>query len=142
MRNHHSFRLQLLFRTLFTVGLVTLLMIDAFVLQNNKEGDKTKEITTAVNMKNSDTKDIQQELEDGSGNGDLSYVAGKRKVPRGPDPIHNRFLLISCFIFHFQEIITPTYMCLACFCMIFHYNNIWPKPVCGNIHIHINFFFV
>ncbi|CAE5963619.1 unnamed protein product [Arabidopsis arenosa] len=91
MRNHHSMRLQLLFRTLFTVGLVTLLMIDAFVLQNKKEADKTKEITTAVNMKNSDTKDIQQELDqDGSGNGDLSYVAGKRKVPRGPDPIHNR----------------------------------------------------
>ncbi|CAD5316791.1 unnamed protein product [Arabidopsis thaliana] len=41
-------------------------------------------------MNNSDAKEIQQELEDGSRNGDLSYVASKRKVPRGPDPIHNR----------------------------------------------------
>ncbi|KAG7651186.1 CLAVATA3/ESR (CLE)-related protein 26 [Arabidopsis thaliana] len=90
MRNNHSLRLQLWFRTLFTVGVVTLLMIDAFVLQNNKEDDKTKETTTAVNMNNSDAKEIQQELEDGSRNGDLSYVASKRKVPRGPDPIHNR----------------------------------------------------
>ncbi|ESQ28226.1 hypothetical protein EUTSA_v10019352mg [Eutrema salsugineum] len=92
MRNLRSLRLQMLFRTLFTIGLVTLLMIDAFVLQNNNVEDKTKEITTAATMNNSiiHTKETQQELEDGSRHGDLSYVAGKRKVPRGPDPIHNR----------------------------------------------------
>ncbi|EOA35917.1 hypothetical protein CARUB_v10021175mg [Capsella rubella] len=101
MRDHRSLRLQLLIRTLFTVGLVTLLMIDAFVLQNNNETtDKTKEITTAATiMNNSDSygkssfihaKEIQQGHEDGSRHGDLSYVVSKRKVPRGPDPIHNR----------------------------------------------------
>ncbi|XP_010415668.1 PREDICTED: CLAVATA3/ESR (CLE)-related protein 26-like [Camelina sativa] len=99
MRNHRSLRLQLLIRTLFTVGLVTLIMIDAFVLQNNNETDKTKEITTAATMNNSDSnaasfihaKEIQQEHdEDRSRHGDLSYVVSKRKVPRGPDPIHNR----------------------------------------------------
>ncbi|KFK41422.1 hypothetical protein AALP_AA2G128700 [Arabis alpina] len=48
-------------------------------------------------MNNSDSKpsfihakEIQQEIEDGSRRGDLSYVTSKRKVPRGPDPIHNR----------------------------------------------------
>ncbi|CAH2066483.1 unnamed protein product [Thlaspi arvense] len=92
MRNLRSFPLQLLFRTLFTIGLVTLLMTDAFVIQNNNAANKTKEFTTSATMNNSimRTKEIQQELEDGSRHGDLSYVASKRKVPRGPDPIHNR----------------------------------------------------
>lgn len=109
MRNHRSLRLQLLFRTLFTVGLVTLLMIDAFVLQNNNNADKTKEITTSATMNNSDSKtsvihakDMQQELEDGSRHDDLSYVASNRKVPRGPDPIHNRFFNIFFFYISFS----------------------------------------
>ncbi|CAH8392151.1 unnamed protein product [Eruca vesicaria subsp. sativa] len=92
MRNLKSHRLQLLLRTLFTIGLVTFLMIDVFVLQNNNEADKTKETTTAAAMNNTiiHAKGVQHELEDGSKHGDLSYVASKRKVPRGPDPIHNR----------------------------------------------------
>lgn len=75
-------------------------MIEAFVLPNN-EADKPKEITTAVTMNNNSiihAKDIQQELEDGSRHGDLSYIASKRKVPRGPDPIHNRFF--TDFLFY------------------------------------------
>uniref|UniRef100_A0A1J3D190 CLAVATA3/ESR (CLE)-related protein 26 n=1 Tax=Noccaea caerulescens TaxID=107243 RepID=A0A1J3D190_NOCCA len=92
MRNLRSLRLQLLLRTLFTVGLVTLLMIDGFVLQNNNETEKTKEIAIAATTNNSiiHAKEIQEQLEDGSRHGDLSYVASNRKVPRGPDPIHNR----------------------------------------------------
>ncbi|CAG7893213.1 unnamed protein product [Brassica rapa] len=93
MRNLQTLRLPLLFRTLFTVGFVTLLMIDVFVLQNNNEVDKTKEITTAATMNNSiiHAKGVKEDLVDVSKHGDLSYVASKRKVPRGPDPIHNRF---------------------------------------------------
>uniref|UniRef100_A0A1J3JDQ3 CLAVATA3/ESR (CLE)-related protein 26 n=1 Tax=Noccaea caerulescens TaxID=107243 RepID=A0A1J3JDQ3_NOCCA len=92
MRNLRSLRLQLLLRTLFTVGLVTLLMIDGFVLQNNNETEKTKEIAIAATTNNSiiHAKEIQEQLVDGSRHGDLSYVASNRKVPRGPDPIHNR----------------------------------------------------
>ncbi|CAF2139171.1 unnamed protein product [Brassica rapa subsp. narinosa] len=92
MRNLQTLRLPLLFRTLFTVGFVTLLMIDVFVLQNNNEVDKTKEITTAATMNNSiiHAKGVKEDLVDVSKHGDLSYVASKRKVPRGPDPIHNR----------------------------------------------------
>ncbi|KAF8050632.1 hypothetical protein N665_1918s0007 [Sinapis alba] len=92
MRNIQTLRLQLLFCTLFTVGFVTLLMIDVFVLRNNNAANKTKEITTAATMNNSiiHAKSVQEELEDGSRHGDHSYVASKRKVPRGPDPIHNR----------------------------------------------------
>ncbi|KAJ0242753.1 CLAVATA3/ESR [Hirschfeldia incana] len=92
MRYLQTLRLSLLFRTLFTVGLVTLLMIDVFVVQNNNEADTTKETTTAATMNDSiiHGKGVQQELEDGSKHGDFSYVASKRKVPRGPDPIHNR----------------------------------------------------
>lgn len=93
MRNLQTLRLPLLFCTLFTVGFVTLLMTDVFVLQNNNEADITKETTTAATMNNSiiPAKGVQQELEDESKHGNLSYVASKRKVPRGPDPIHNRF---------------------------------------------------
>ncbi|KAH0938277.1 hypothetical protein HID58_005738, partial [Brassica napus] len=93
MRNLQTLCLPLLFRTLFMVGFVTLLMIDVFVLQNNNEVDKTKEITTAATMNNSiiHAKGVKEDLVDGSKHGDLSYVASKRKVPRGPDPIHNRF---------------------------------------------------
>ncbi|VVA94701.1 unnamed protein product [Arabis nemorensis] len=69
-------------------------MIDAFVLQNNNDAHKTKENTTMNNSGSKPSivyaKEIQQELGDGSRRGDLSYVANKRKVPRGPDPIHNR----------------------------------------------------
>ncbi|CAN7040407.1 hypothetical protein BRARA_B01891 [Brassica rapa] len=92
MRNLQTLCLPLLFRTLFMVGFVTLLMIDVFVLQNNNEVDKTKEITTAATMNNSiiHAKGVKEDLVDGSKHGDLSYVASKRKVPRGPDPIHNR----------------------------------------------------
>ncbi|CAH8363912.1 unnamed protein product [Eruca vesicaria subsp. sativa] len=92
MRNLQFLRLQFFSRTLFTVGLVTLLMIDAFALQDNDQADTTKEITTTMTMSNAIThgKEIQQELEDGSRHGDLSYAASKRKVPRGSDPIHNR----------------------------------------------------
>ncbi|KAG2312949.1 hypothetical protein Bca52824_024506 [Brassica carinata] len=92
MRNLQTFRLPLLFRTLFTVGFVTLLMTVVFVLQNNNEADTTKETTTAATMNNSiiPAKGVQQELEDESKHGNLSYAASKRKVPRGPDPIHNR----------------------------------------------------
>ncbi|KAG2321560.1 hypothetical protein Bca4012_057463 [Brassica carinata] len=88
MRNLHSLRLQLFSRTLFTIGLVTLLMIDALALQNNNEADSTKEITTTMMMNNSTTHG--KEHEDGIRHGDLSYAASKRKVPRGSDPIHNR----------------------------------------------------
>ncbi|CDY11628.1 BnaC06g31090D [Brassica napus] len=88
MRNLQSLRLQLFSRTLFTVGLVTLLMIDAFALQNNNEADTTKETTTIMSMKNSITHG--KEHEDGTRHGDLSYAGSKRKVPRGSDPIHNR----------------------------------------------------
>ncbi|CDY52460.1 BnaCnng22520D [Brassica napus] len=93
MRNLQTLRLPLLFRTLFTVGFVTLLMIDVFVLQNNNEVDKTKETTTAATMNNSiiHAKGVEKDLGDGSKYGDLSYGASKRKVPRGPDPIHNRY---------------------------------------------------
>ncbi|KAF8102264.1 hypothetical protein N665_0199s0039 [Sinapis alba] len=89
MRNLQSLRLQLFSRTLFTIGLVTLLMIDALALQNNNEADSTKEITTTMKMNNSITHG--KEHEDGTRHGDdLSYAASKRKVPRGSDPIHNR----------------------------------------------------
>nr|VDD01737.1 unnamed protein product [Brassica rapa] len=64
MRNLQSLRLQLFSRTLFTVGLVTLLMIDAFALQNNNEADTTKETTTIMSMKNSITHG-EQENQDG-----------------------------------------------------------------------------
>uniref|UniRef100_A0A0D3API1 Uncharacterized protein n=1 Tax=Brassica oleracea var. oleracea TaxID=109376 RepID=A0A0D3API1_BRAOL len=99
MRNLQTLRLPLLFRTLFTVGFVTLLMIDVFVLQNNNEVDKTKETTTAATMNNSIThaKGVKEDLGDGSKHGDLSHSASKRKVPRGPDPIHNR-LFIRIFL--------------------------------------------
>ncbi|XP_048617589.1 CLAVATA3/ESR (CLE)-related protein 26-like isoform X1 [Brassica napus] len=95
MRNLQTLCLPLLFRTLFMVGFVTLLMIDVFVLQNNNEVDKTKEITTAATMNNSiiHAKGVKEDLVDGSKHGDLSYVASKRKVPRGPDPIHNRLFI-------------------------------------------------
>ncbi|XP_013591016.1 PREDICTED: CLAVATA3/ESR (CLE)-related protein 26-like [Brassica oleracea var. oleracea] len=92
MRNLQSLRLQLLFCTLFTIGLVTLLMIDAFVLENNSEAKTAKEITAAKTINNSivHAKEVQQELEDRPSNGDLIYAGSKRTVPRGPDPIHNR----------------------------------------------------
>ncbi|RID63167.1 hypothetical protein BRARA_E02191 [Brassica rapa] len=35
-------------------------------------------------------KGVKEDFVDGSQHGDLSYFASKRKVPRGPDPIHNR----------------------------------------------------
>ncbi|CAG7876979.1 unnamed protein product [Brassica rapa] len=35
-------------------------------------------------------KGVKEDFVDGSEHGDLSYFASKRKVPRGPDPIHNR----------------------------------------------------
>lgn len=97
MRNLQTLRLSLLFRTLFTVGFVTLIMIDVFVLQNNNEADKTKETSATMNNSIIHGKGVQQELEDGSKHGDLSYFASKRKVPRGPDPIHNRFSTGSLF---------------------------------------------
>ncbi|CAN8239165.1 unnamed protein product [Cochlearia groenlandica] len=96
MQIFRSSHLLMLFRTLFVVCLVTLLVIDVFVLHNNNENNiKTKEeITKAMTTKNKaiiiHAKEIQQNLEDGSRNDDLSYIASKRKVPRGSDPIHNR----------------------------------------------------
>ncbi|KAG2322307.1 hypothetical protein Bca4012_056915 [Brassica carinata] len=91
MRDLQYLRLQFLFRTLFAI-LVTLLMIDAFVLQNNSEAETAKEFSITAAMNNSivHAKDVQQELQDGPRHGDLSYVGSKRTVPRGPDPIHNR----------------------------------------------------
>ncbi|KAF2545201.1 hypothetical protein F2Q70_00022852 [Brassica cretica] len=38
-------------------------------------------------------KGVKEDLVDGPKHGDLSYVASKRKVPHGPDPIHNRFFI-------------------------------------------------
>ncbi|CAG7876997.1 unnamed protein product [Brassica rapa] len=38
-------------------------------------------------------KGVKEDFVDGSEHGDLSYFASKRKVPRGPDPIHNRFFI-------------------------------------------------
>uniref|UniRef100_A0A0D3CI54 Uncharacterized protein n=1 Tax=Brassica oleracea var. oleracea TaxID=109376 RepID=A0A0D3CI54_BRAOL len=59
------------------------------------EVDKTKETTTAATMNNSIThaKGVKEDLVEGPKHGDLSYVASKRKVPHGPDPIHNRFFI-------------------------------------------------
>nr|AMC38497.1 CLE26 [Raphanus sativus] len=111
MRNLHSLRLHLFSRTLFTIGLVTLLMIDSFAIQNNNKANTTKEITTTRTMTNSITHG--KEHEDGRRHGDLSYAASKRKVPRGSDPIHNRFLPITRFIYHLQS------TNLACLCVLF-----------------------
>ncbi|CAF2099943.1 unnamed protein product [Brassica napus] len=40
-------------------------------------------------------KGVKEDFVDGSQHGDLSYFASKRKVPRGPDPIHNRFFIAN-----------------------------------------------
>ncbi|KAF3525734.1 hypothetical protein F2Q69_00051260 [Brassica cretica] len=117
MRNLQSLRLQLFSRTLFTVGLVTLLMIDAFALQNNNEADTTKETTTIMSMKNSITHG--KEHEDGTRHGDLSYAGSKRKVPRGSDPIHNRFF--TDFLFHLSLAINISCMSI---CVVL-FSNIW-----------------
>ncbi|KAG2271271.1 hypothetical protein Bca52824_065826 [Brassica carinata] len=57
------------------------------------EVDKTKETTTAATMNNSiiHAKGVKEDLVEGPKHGDLSYVASKRKVPHGPDPIHNSY---------------------------------------------------
>ncbi|CAN7105583.1 unnamed protein product, partial [Brassica rapa subsp. narinosa] len=61
----------------------------------SKQVDKTKETTTAGTMNTSiiHAKGVKEDFVDGSEHGDLSYFASKRKVPRGPDPIHNRFFI-------------------------------------------------
>ena len=114
MRNLQTLRLPLLFRTLFTVGFVTLLMIDVFVLQNNNEVDKTKETTTAATMNNSIThaKGVKEDLGDGSKHGDLSHSASKRKVPRGPDPIHNRYF--TGFLFQLSHPVKKSFHVYVC----------------------------
>ncbi|CAF1906884.1 unnamed protein product [Brassica oleracea] len=114
MRNLQTLRLPLLFRTLFTVGFVTLLMIDVFVLQNNNEVDKTKETTTAATMNNSiiHAKGVEKDLGDGSKYGDLSYGASKRKVPRGPDPIHNRYF--TGFLFQLSLPVKKSFHVYVC----------------------------
>ncbi|KAG2322308.1 hypothetical protein Bca52824_015521 [Brassica carinata] len=80
MRDLQYLRLQFLFRTLFAI-LVTLLMIDAFVLQNNSEAETAKEFSITAAMNNSivHAKDVQQELQDGPRHGDLSYVGSKEQ---------------------------------------------------------------
>ncbi|CAN6885089.1 unnamed protein product, partial [Brassica oleracea] len=40
-------------------------------------------------------KGVKEDLVEGPKHGDLSYVASKRKVPHGPDPIHNRFFIAN-----------------------------------------------
>lgn len=113
MRNLQSLRLHLFSRTLFTIGLVTLLMIDSFAIQNNNKANTTKEITTTRTMTNSITHG--KEHEDGRRHGDLSYAASKRKVPRGSDPIHNRFF--TDFLFHLSlslnKILHVYYVCCS-----------------------------
>ena len=96
-----SLSFKTLFGTLIVLGFILVMLVGTL----QSEGNKTKTtLTTDDDQSSSSTGKLQQEEQVkvlGRGKSrlvhpqlDLNYMS-KRRVPNGPDPIHNRFAFIT-----------------------------------------------
>lgn len=97
-----------LFRVLVVVGFVCFMFFGSLV-----SGARTGQTTTSTTTKHDDEQVVVVGNHDAQL--DFNYMS-KRRVPNGPDPIHNRFLfcLISLHITLFLFYILLTILLMSC----------------------------
>lgn len=80
-----------LFRALAVVGLVCLLVFGSLV--SGVEGTRQQPTTTQWTEKRLKNEQVVGTTDKGVNHADLDFnYMSKRRVPNGPDPIHNRFV--------------------------------------------------